>query len=420
MSLRSESSNGKKVNRRKTALVCAGGGLTGMMWEVGCLKAINDFLANFSVLDFDIYVGVSAGAYVAACMANRISPDEMYADIVERRRTPRSFSRAPIFQLNTAEFATRLAHTPQICYDALRTIWNNRHSWSLADIFFALGELIPSGIMDNSGTGDYLSRLFTAEGRTDSFDALGRELYIVGTNLDNGEATIFGEQGFTDVPISLAVRASGALPGVWRPVRINGTDYIDGGINKTAHISQAIKHGAGLVVCVNPIVPIFNDPNHSVLRSLNGGRGYISQKGLSYVLDQAFRIVLHSRMKYGLARYAREFPDVEIIVIEPPRDDLKMFLYNILRYSVRVILAEHGFKTARRMFLDHLEDYGKMFARHGIQLSPDLAEHEYRRMCAGVPIHTNRSVASLERSIERLEARLRGAAGVGGSLVEER
>ncbi len=378
-----------------------------MVYEVGCLKAIDDFLANYSVLDFDIYVGVSAGAYLAACMANRIKPDQMYRDIVERSNKPRSFSRAPIFQLNTSEFASKVTQTPRICYDAVKTIWTNRQSWTLADIFFSLGELIPSGIMDNTGTGEYLKGLFSEEGRTNSFDELGKELYVVATNLDKGDATVFGEDGFRDVPISTAVRASGALPGVWKPVRIGDRDYIDGAINKTAHISQAIKHGADLVVCVNPIVPIFNDPRHSVLKALNGHGGYISQKGLPYVLDQAFRIVLHSRMKYGIERYEHEFPDVEIILIEPPRDDLKMFLYNILRYSVRVGIAEHGFKTARRMFLEHFDEYAGVFGRHGIRLAQDLADYEYRRMLGGEPDHHSETGLSLRRNLEKLDMRLR-------------
>lgn len=397
----------RKGKRTKTALVCAGGGLTGMVYEVGCLKAIDDHLANFSVLDFDIYVGVSAGAYVSACLANKISPDLMYRDIVERRTGPHTFSRAPIFQLNTSEFVGKVRRTPRICYDALRTIWNNRQSWSFADIFFNLGELIPSGIMDNEGTGRYLAELFAEPGRSNDFEKLNRQLYIVATNLDTGEATVFGEEGYRDVDISTAVRASGALPGVWKPVRIGPTDYIDGGINKTAHISQAIKHGAGLVVCVNPIVPIFNDPTHSVLANGKGNNGHISDKGLSFVLDQAFRIVLHSRMKYGLARYAREFPDVEIILIEPPRDDLKMFLYNILRYSVRMGIAEHGFKTTRKIFHQNFAAYSTVFSRFGIKLSTELADVEYHRMTDGEPIRFTPRTSTLTRSLEKLDLRLR-------------
>ena len=50
----------------KTALVLAGGGLTGAVYEIGALRAIDDLLVDRTVNDFDIYVGTSAGALVAS------------------------------------------------------------------------------------------------------------------------------------------------------------------------------------------------------------------------------------------------------------------------------------------------------------------------------------------------------------------
>ena len=64
-----------------------------------------------------------------------------------------------------------------------------------------------------------------------------------------------------DVPISKAVAASCAIPGLYRPVRINGVDYIDGGVRKTAHISLALRERCGLTICINPIVPVRFHPD---------------------------------------------------------------------------------------------------------------------------------------------------------------
>ncbi len=126
-------------------------------------------------------------------------------------------------------------------------------------------------------------------------------------------------------------------------------------------------------------------------------------------LDQAFRIVLHSRMKYGLQFYAQTYPDVEIILIEPPRDDLKMFVYNILRYSVRVDIAQHGFATARRIFQRNFDEYTAVFGRRGVKLSRDLVDTEQARMDQGTPLFRNRPMNALSRSLEKLEMRLRNA-----------
>jgi NTE family protein len=59
----------------KTALVLAGGGLTGAVYEIGALRAIDDLLMDRIVNDFDIYVGTSAGAFVAAGLAAGLSPE---------------------------------------------------------------------------------------------------------------------------------------------------------------------------------------------------------------------------------------------------------------------------------------------------------------------------------------------------------
>jgi predicted acylesterase/phospholipase RssA len=181
-------------------------------------------------------------------------------------------------------------------------------------------------------------------------------------DLDDGEAVAFGDAAHRDVPVSRAVQASTALPGLYRPVRIGTRDFVDGGVKKTAHIHLAIDAGADLVLCVNPIVPIHNDAR--------GGPfdGHLSGRGITYVMDQALRIMLHGRMQYGMERYRREHPEVDILLMEPARDDLRMFSYHIMRDGVRRIVAEHGYQSVLRHFAAHFTDYRRMLARHGIRL----------------------------------------------------
>ena len=61
------------------------------------------------------------------------------------------------------------------------------------------------------------------------------------------------------MPISEAVKASSALPGLYPPARIDGRDYIDGAVKNTLHASVALKEGVKLLICVNPIVPFDAD-----------------------------------------------------------------------------------------------------------------------------------------------------------------
>ena len=51
------------------ALVLAGGAISGGAFKLGGLIALNTYLEGTKITDFDIYVGVSAGAIVAAPLA---------------------------------------------------------------------------------------------------------------------------------------------------------------------------------------------------------------------------------------------------------------------------------------------------------------------------------------------------------------
>jgi predicted acylesterase/phospholipase RssA len=198
------------------------------------------------------------------------------------------------------------------------------------------------------------------------------------------------------VPVSKAVEASTALPGLYRPVRIGGRDYVDGGVKKTAHINLAIQNGADLVICINPIVPYFNDTRDGPLR------GHLSNRGVGWVLDQAMRIMLHGRMQYGLERYGREHPEVDILLIEPTRDDVRMFGYNIMRYSARRVVAEHGYRTALAYFRRNATRFQRLFAKHGIEMADPrgVSDLPPRRP------HQSNLARTLDSSLERLDSRL--------------
>src|SRR6476660_1209035 len=61
----------------KTALVLGGGGFTGGVYEIGALRALDLLAVNSSVNNFDVYVGTSAGSFVASMLANGVTPEEM-------------------------------------------------------------------------------------------------------------------------------------------------------------------------------------------------------------------------------------------------------------------------------------------------------------------------------------------------------
>jgi NTE family protein len=167
-------------------------------------------------------------------------------------------------------------------------------------------------------------------------------------------------------------------------------------VRKTAHINLAIQSGADLVICINPIVPYLNDTAGGPLR------GHVSNHGVGFVLDQAMRIMLHGRMQYGMERYHREHPEVDILLIEPTRDDVRMFGYNIMRYSARRVVAEHGYRTTLDLFRRHADRYRRLFAKHGIAMAdPRNVPDEPSRHP-----HQSDLARALDASLDRLESRL--------------
>jgi predicted acylesterase/phospholipase RssA len=356
-------------NKKKVALVCAGGGVTGAVYEIGCLRALEDLLDR-SVRDLDVYVGVSGGAFVTSLLAAGVSPQEMYEQVAERGHRPFGGSTGDLYRLGLGDLVKRSARTPKVLLEALLSALSGEGR-NLADFALSLFELLPAGLLDNSGIQEYVASVYQARGVPDSFRALRRELYLVAVDLDCGEAVAFGAPGSPHVSVSRAVQASTALPGLYRPVRIGTRDFVDGGVKKTAHIHLAIDHGADLVICINPIVPLDNVSHRGPLG------GHLANKGVTYVLDQVLRIMLHGRMQYGMERYAHEHPEVDILLLEPRRNDLRMFSYNIMRYSARRVVAEHGYRSVREGFEQHGPEYQRKLARHGIRVAapeslPDL------------------------------------------------
>ncbi len=85
--------------------------------------------------------------------------------------------------------------------------------------FSTLAQAIPTGVFDNGAIDDFLAKLFAAPGRTNDFRKLSRKLFLVATNLDTGASVTFGPHHHAHVPISRAIEASSALPGLFPPVR---------------------------------------------------------------------------------------------------------------------------------------------------------------------------------------------------------
>ena len=361
--------------KNKTALVLAGGGLTGAVYEIGALRAIDDLLVDRTVNDFDIYVGTSAGALVASFLANGMSPEEMLQVIDGTNPEIQTIARQDIFSINRHDILQWGLRLPGKLFGAWSHFVRHTNDMTLFDLVWALTEALPSGMYDGLALENYLRKTLAQLEMQNKFERLPRQLCIIATDLDTGHRVVFGDPDHQDVPISLAVAASSALPLVYKPVRIGEREYVDGGLRGTASLDLAIEQGAKLVVCINPLVP-FDNQNRTAIPFLGPDGGYLSEKGIQSIASQSLRIFSHSGLHYHIKQLRRTHPEVDIILIEPQPADYQMFFYNIMRYSARLIVARHGFETVTLDLAVDYSNYKQILARHGIPISRRLLIEE--------------------------------------------
>src|SRR5579859_3756285 len=103
-----EAAQRRRRQRSKSALVLGGGGFTGGVYEIGALRALDLLSVNRTVNEFDVYVGTSAGAFVAAAVANGVTPEEMMRVIDQQVPSPFPDARVgSLLRPNYREFLTR-------------------------------------------------------------------------------------------------------------------------------------------------------------------------------------------------------------------------------------------------------------------------------------------------------------------------
>jgi predicted acylesterase/phospholipase RssA len=398
----------------RVGMALAGGGPLGAVYEIGSLCALEEALVGADFTALDGYVGVSAGSFIAAGLANGISPRQLCSAFIESTGDDAVEAIDPSIFVRPAwaEFAARVASLPRLAAQAAGRIVLERRS--LMEAVEQLGRALPTGLFSNAPVQRQMVRLLSGPGRTDDFRRLKRPLVVVATDLDSGEAAPFGLPGWDHVPISKAVAASGSLPGLFPPVAIDGRWYVDGALKKTLHARVLLDLGLDLVLCLNPLVPF--DATHSERHRVGGVERipHLVEGGLPVVMSQTFRSLIHSRLELGIRGYETSHPDTDILLFEPDHRDPEMFLANIFSYSQRRRLAEHAYQRTRTDLRKRRTTLRRQLARHGIELDDAVLDDPKRRLLRHRhrPLHRlprrpmTRSLQRLDEVLDDLESAL--------------
>src|ERR1700755_1529254 len=221
----------RRPRRSKTALVLGGGGFTGGVYEIGALRALDLLSVNRTVNQFDVYVGTSAGSFVAALTANGVTPEEMMRVVNQQVPTPfRDIDLGQLLRPNLKEYVRKGVALPWKAVSVLRELAPQIGQVSVMDFALGLAEGLPTGVYSGSGLESYLRTVLSDPDGSDDSRLLDPALSLAATDLDTCERIVFGANDWDDVPISTAVRASTALPMVYKPVRVRDREVVDGGI----------------------------------------------------------------------------------------------------------------------------------------------------------------------------------------------
>ena len=393
--------SGPHVTSATIGLALAGGGPEGSIYEIGAVRALDEALEGVDFNRLPTYVGVSAGAFIAACLANGLTTDQMCRAIIKQEPGEHPFVPETFLTPAISEIVGRSLSVPRLLLEGIRDYLSHPVDLSPFEPVTRLARALPVGIFKSDPIRQYLEKIFSKPGRTDDFRRLGSRLILVATDLDSGRAVRFGEPGYDHVPISRAVQASTALPGLYPPVEIDGRHYVDGVLLKTVHASVALDNGADLVFCINPIVPV------DTVRSVELGlmrRGHLADRGLVTVMSQTFRTIIHSRMGVGLAAYENRYSDKDVLVFEPRRDDYSMFFSNVFSFAKRKAVCEHAYRSTRHKLWHNRNRLTPLLERHGIRLRLDVLEDADRDLWQHVTLPTRRRIADVTM---RLDSALR-------------
>jgi predicted acylesterase/phospholipase RssA len=360
---------GRRKKPSKTALVLGGGGFTGGVYEIGALRALDLLAVNSTVNNFDVYVGTSAGSFVASMLANGVTPEEMMQVInSDDSMGLEDLDLDKVLKPNYLGFLAKGAALPLRTLELLRSLVRIGE-FSAMDIGVGLAEALPSGLYSGSGLSDYVADALSSDGRVNDFRLIDPELYLTATDLDTCERIVFGEDGWSDVPISKAVECSTCLPLVYKPVDLKGRQFVDGGIRSTTNVDIAVEKGAKFIVVVNPLVPYVNDFEKTIPTVFGRRVRRVSDMGLPAIANQTFRLIAHQRLHQAVGMWQEKYPGVDIILLEPEPNDELMFGTPIMDYSRRLQIARHGFESVTATLAQDYDRYAEIAERHGLEIS---------------------------------------------------
>ncbi len=334
---------------RRVVAYLPGGGITGALYQLGALAALEDEVPGFHANQLSGYVAVGSGAVAASALAGGLEVQRLYRALLDPADNFFPLERRHLIQIDLGEWR----RTFGAAFGAIRRALQSATArpmetavdpWQEIDRF---QDVLPAGLFSLEQFEHFLEAFYERRGVPLSFSKLERPLVVPAHDLDTGETALFGLGALKHERIARAICASASLPLFFAPVRIGGRLYFAGSTGNAAMLDVAEKSlGAETILVVNPLVPVAPGWGAKVPTGHGGGEG-VRDKGLLWIYNQALRISEHAHLRAEVALMKARRPDISVQIIEPSRSDAVLFMFSPMNYSARRAILEDAYKTVR-------------------------------------------------------------------------
>ena len=258
----------------RVGLVLGGGGVLGAAWLMGGIGALVRE-TGWGPKDATLVMGTSAGAVVAALSAGSHRPWEFVEKGLEAQFL--DVMAAAVYRVERPDRLTRWGSWRMVV-----EAWRGGGDEMLGRMWAGI---LPHGLVSTHQLEQMINR------RVDAWPGRPR-LWIVGTDYETGARHVFRGPGGHNVSVGRAVAASCAIPGFYRPVRVDSKRYVDGGVTSASNIDLLVDERLDLIICMLPLSPLaavarrtpFAGFRRTLHRKLHGQIREIQKRGTRVLL----------------------------------------------------------------------------------------------------------------------------------------
>ena len=237
---RGQHSSGGEVS---VGLVLSAGGAAAEAWHAGVVRALHE-VTGWDARSAELILGTSAGAITGLCLRAGIPAADLYA---HRRGEPVSDEGQAIIDRVVTPYSEGHSerdwseHGPQSPTLTARALWP---PWQARPLHAAVG-LLPRGTRTTEALQQRMAELHPEPWPAARF-------WVTAVRLSDGDRVVFGRDDL-QAAAAEAVRASCAVPVLFEPVAVDGTQYIDGGVHSYTNADLMGPPAFDLVIVSSPM-----------------------------------------------------------------------------------------------------------------------------------------------------------------------